>query len=580
MKAGPHSAGIPRVAPPLIGETQPDAAALAQQRTVERLELLTEVTSQLLATDKPQAIVESLCRKVMKHLDCHAFFNFLLDEKTQRLRLNACAGVPPEAVREIQWLDVGVAVCGCVARDGCRIVAEDIQNTSDARTGLVKSFGIQAYACHPILNQGRVIGTLSFGSRSRPSFGPDDLSLMKAVTDQVAIAMQRLRLLESLEQRAAEAQAANVAKSQFLANISHELRTPLGAMLGMTEAALEESVPEGVRKMLQTAKDSGAVLLDLVSEILDFSRIEEGTFQLESAPFILRSFLDSACKPLAIRAGMKGLEFSCNVADDVPNRLVGDAARLRKILANLVGNAIKFTSRGRVAVRVGLRTKDQREAFLEFSVSDTGIGIAVEDQERIFAPFTQVDASMSRRYGGTGLGLAIVATLVQAMGGRTSVRSEPGRGSKFLFTVRLALDAELPPSPAVEKPAVDDVPARLLRLLVVEDTPANQKILCRILGKRGHTTELASNGREAVDLARKGRFDAILMDVQMPVLDGFGATAEIRELERDGPRTPIIAVTAHAMPGDRERCLAAGMDAYLSKPIDSQNLLELVEKLA
>lgn len=711
----------------LMDVTRSKEDEVALQRSVHRLELLSDVSAQLLASDRPQEIVESLCRKVMAHLDCHVFFNFLVDRDTGRLRLNACAGILPEAAEKIEWLDNDVTICACVATAGCRIVAENIAATPDPRTDMVRSFGVQAYACHPLLNQGRVIGTLSFGTRTRPAFAEDELALMKAVADQVAIAMERIRLLQRVEKKAAEAQAANVAKSQFLANISHELRTPMNAILGMTELALGERLSPTACDYLQTARESAGVLLELLNEILDFSRMESGRFELESAPFRLRELLDQTLKTLGIRAYEKGLELVCDVSQEVPDRLVGDSLRLRQILVNLIGNAIKFTRQGEVVVRVSAASQTPEQTCLQFSISDTGIGISPEHQEKIFAPFTQVDASTTRRFGGTGLGLSIVANLVQLMDGRISVESQLGLGSTFSFTavfpipqgpaeepeeqspvrdellrgvpvlvvddnptsrrileqilasrsmrpelvsdVPMALtkiheaaasgrrfpvilaDAMIPgidgftlaswiknnpdlvgatvlmlssaerpilaqraaeldvicvdkpisqadllraihralsgvagpePGPG-ESPAACEAapPVRPLRVLLAEDTPANQKLIVRLLAKHGHTVEVAANGEEAVQRAEREPFDLVLMDVQMPLMDGFDATKAIRALpDPDKARLPIVAMTAHAMKGDRERCLEAGMDAYVAKPIDTRELFRTIENIA
>ena len=554
-----------------------------RKQAEHRTELLSEVTAQLLASDHPQEIVDSLCRKVMEHLECHAFFNFLVDREAGRLHLNACAGIPDQTTREIEWLDFGEAVCGCAARDGCRIVAENIQNTPDPRTDLVRSFGIQAYACHPLLDHGKVIGTLSFGSRTKTAFAEDELALMKAVANHVSIAIERVRLLESLEEHARTAEAANAAKSQFLAKMSHELRTPMNAILGMIDVALPKATDPMVLDCLQTARGSADLLMTLLNDLLDSAKIESGKLELESAPFSVRKMLDQITRVLAIRASEKGLSFCCRIPDETPEAVMGDRTRLQQVLLNLAGNAIKFTEQG--DVEIVLRTVSQDgQTQLEFVVRDTGIGIPASGLERLFQPFTQVDVSMARRFGGTGLGLSISQHLVELMGGTISVESEIGKGSTFRFTVCLPLADEAPVD--FEAPAA--APARTcdsLRILLAEDNPANQKLATYVLQERGHRVDVAGNGQEAVLRCTGDRYDVVLMDVQMPGMNGLEATAAIRAREEGGNGTsaahvPIIAMTAHAMKGDRERCLAAGMDGYLSKPINAQEMIVMVESLA
>jgi PAS domain S-box-containing protein len=556
-----------------------------QKKAVERLKLLSEVAYQLLAGDQPQQIVESLCRQVMEHLGCHVFFNYLADDETKRLRLNAYAGIPKKEARRIEWLELGAAVCGCVALEGRRIVAEHIQNTTDPRADMVRSFGIQAYACHPLMNQDRVIGTLSFGSKTKTAFSDDELAVMKTVTDHVAIAMQRIRLLESLERHASAAEAANRAKSQFFANISHDLRTPMNAILGMTELALGEAKEPSIRDYLETAKESANVLLELLNEVLDLSRMETGKFQLESTPFNLRATLDQTLKILEMRAHEKGLQLACAVADDVPDGLVGDPLRLRQVLMNLVGNAVKFTQRGEINVRIEVLSRSSEDVQLKFLVEDTGIGISTEDQDRIFIPFTQAETSTSRIYGGTGLGLTIASNLVELMGGRIWVESNLGQGSKFHFTIRLGIataPVSSPEQPPCESLFMEHLPAAVkpLHILLAEDNPASQKLVVYILNKRGHRVEVARNGREAVEQVEREDLDAVLMDIHMSVMDGFEATSAIRALPDPAKaRLPIIAMTASAMKGDQERCLAAGMDAYVSKPMSANDLITIVERL-
>ncbi|QDV17516.1 Signal transduction histidine-protein kinase BarA [Gimesia panareensis] len=550
----------------------------------------------------------------------------------------------------------------------------------------------------------------------------------------------RRRREEELSKARDEAEQATRTQSEFLANVSHELRTPMNAILGMLELTLQEDLTPLKRDYLQTAKDSADSLLLLVNDILDFSRLEAGRFELEPVPFNLRDLLDEAVKTLSLRACEKGLELICRIDRRVPGRVIGDPVRLRQILTNLAGNAIKFTEQGEVVVNVKLVDQfdsiisdgtDSTQArfgslpgeqvMLDFSVTDTGIGIAPEDQERIFAPFAQADASTTRHYSGTGLGLAICHELIGLMKGEMYLESTLGQGSCFSFqiacsvadpdetdTVRersrvselkdlpvlvvddnqtnrvileemltnwsmsptpvdsaqealeklsstrrddtgyplVIVDALMPEtdgfmlleqakdeglldtatilmlssadhqifgdrcrdleiSAFLEKPIsqsdlLDAIMTALkgpqleqngvvqisetkqsLRVLIAEDTPANQKVITAILKKRGHQCVIANNGREAVDWVRNDTFDAVLMDVQMPTMDGLQATKMIREYEQEAEiHVPIIAMTAYAMRGDRDKCISAGMDNYISKPIDAPKLIRLLERLA
>ena len=386
------------------------------------------------------------------------------------------------------------------------------------------------------------------------------------------------------------AERANLAKSQFLTNISHELRTPMTAIIGMTDLALTEDLSPQVREYLAAVGTNAHLLLELLNEILDLSKLEAGKLALESAPFLLRQIVDELSQTFDYRAGQKGLKFSSSVSPSVPDRLVGDSLRLRQVLINLLNNAVKFTDHGRITLQVDVESADDREAWVRFAVADTGIGISLADQERVFAPFTQVDATSARVHAGTGLGLAIASELIRAMNGFRSLRSEVGRGSTFSFTLPLPVESKklvdifskrpaarersAPPGLLMQGPA-----SSRLRVLLAEDTPTNQLLVVHALSKRGHEVEVARDGRAAVDLARRNSYDLILMDLQMPGMDGFEATAAIRELP-GLDRTPIIALTAHTMVGDRERCLAAGMEGYLPKPLDLEELIEAVEGTA
>ena len=371
----------------------------------------------------------------------------------------------------------------------------------------------------------------------------------------------RKRAEESLAAAKAAAEAANAAKSLFLANMSHELRTPMNAILGMIDVALPKAIDPTVRDCLQTAKESADLLLTLLNDLLDSAKIESGKLELESAPFSLRRMLDRTARVLAVRASEKGLAFYCRMPDTTPDAVIGDQMRLQQVLLNLAGNAIKFTERGDVEISVRALSHAD-EACLEFAVRDTGIGLSPDDLERLFQPFTQADVSMSRRFGGTGLGLSISKSLVRLMGGSISVASELGKGSTFRFTVRLPLANELP-SDLEASAAILPAACPPLRILLVEDNPANQKLASYILQDRGHQVAVAGDGREAIRLAGQNHYDVILMDVQMPGMNGLEATAAIRGKEQPGNRVPIIAMTAHAMEGDRQRPVAGRNGCYL-----------------
>lgn len=386
------------------------------------------------------------------------------------------------------------------------------------------------------------------------------------------------------------AEAANLAKSQFLANMSHEIRTPMNGVLGMTELLLQTKLTEKQKKFAESSYRSAESLLNVINDILDFSKIEAGKLELDMIPFDLVKTVEDGVELLSEQARKKGISLELHLEENVPVQVEGDPGRLRQVLVNLVGNAVKFTEQGSVSIRVSTIDNGRESASVSVEVRDTGIGISADALKQIFDCFSQGDGSTTRKFGGTGLGLTIAKQLVEMMGGGLSVESEQGKGSVFRITVPLRrlsditvsdIDSVVEPYKAVQEPEFPGGEAVKLRgrILLAEDNRVNQEVCAEIISHLGYRVDIVSNGQEAVAARGRNYYDLILMDFQMPVMDGIEATRRIRVLDREkGMHSTIVALTARAMDGDREQCLEMGMDDYLSKPFSMEAMREVLNR--
>jgi PAS domain S-box-containing protein len=726
------------------------------QNTLRRLELLTSLAGDLLTMTDPQKFVKELCTRVMEQLDCHVFFNFIVDDKDVRLHLNSYAGITDEEARRIEWLEYGVAVCGCAARDGCRIVTENILTVPDPRTELVKSYGIRAYACHPLqVSGGNVIGTLSFGTRTRDTFCDDDLSLMKAVADQVTGAMIRVQTQQMLQQKnndllAANAQLnevlndqersrlsllsiledekqarkeiadseekfrsimensadaifitdqsgkyiytnkavtdmlgftpdemmsktiidmapkerineyldhfksvlntgkgfgeieflkkdgtyvptdlnavilpdgmvygssrdiseriktakelelyrenlellvterteelitaiekaeeANVSKSRFLANMSHEIRTPLNAVLGFSQLMLRDPViSEKQKERLAIINRSGENLLLLINDILEISKIEAGKITINSSVFNLDTLLSDIESMFRTKIEAKKLTFILEKSEDTPQYINTDETKLRQILINLIGNAVKFTHEGGISARV--KTVQNEKVFLMIEVEDSGTGIEKNDLKRLFKVFEQT--AEGSKMGGTGLGLALSRHFAQLLGGDITATSEVNKGSIFSLKINILTAEDADIKKTMKKIYITGLKPgqKQFKLLVVDDKLENRLFLSELLQEFGFDVMDAADGKESIIRFKEFKPDLVFMDINMPVMNGNEAIEQIRNIDKN-KNVPIVAVTASVFEEDRQKILKTGINGYIRKPFKDYEIFDIIK---
>lgn len=551
------------------------AEAEAQARS-DHFQLLFETTRDLLSTDRPLTLVDNLFAKLQPLVGLDVYINYLVDEEQQMLNLAFSGGIPADVVAHIKWLEIGCAVCGMVAKERQQIVQSDVQNSTDPKTALIRALGLSAYSCQPLIAQGKLFGTLGFGSRTRTAFSTAETKLFQALCDQIAIALDRSALVASLQQQAEDLRQLNRLKDEFLAALSHELRTPLNPILGWTMMMRSRQLsPQKVSEALAIVERNIRQQISLVDDLLDVASSFQGKLNLHLQPVDLGQAVDRAISTLTFAAEAKNLTIDRLGLPAL--HLLGDRDRLQQVCWNLISNAIKFTpAGGRVTVELlELSTKEA-----QIRISDNGIGIDRQFLPYVFDYFRQADGSVTRAYGGLGLGLPLVRHLIELHGGTVTADS-PGVGTGSTFVVTIPIRSI---TTALVAPADGAVPLQIpsshskLQILLVDDDPDDLELLRYVLQEDGSIVTAVASPLAALDRLHERMPDLLVSDIFMPEMNGYELLDRIRNLP-NGDRLPVMALTASDRPEDREAALSAGFNAYIAKPVDPIQLLSSLAQL-
>ncbi|WP_306606322.1 ATP-binding protein [Azonexus sp.] len=553
--------------------TEQRLQALRLKRQLAALRALNEIAT-VNGLDPRETLRQALLL-ASRHLHLEYGIISYIDQSSSTYRIEVQVS-PDNTLHDRQEFPLGSTFCSTIVERDSLFMLVNAADSEYRDHPCFKEFQLASYLGAPIRIDGSLYGTINFSSHTGRDhdFDPSDIEFIQLLARWAGGFLERMRALEQLDKARQAAEAASVAKGSFLANMSHEIRTPMNGVIGMAELLLTTPLTAEQRDFAETIRHSADSLLSLINDVLDFSKVEAGKLHLECISFSPADVLHDTIALLRHAASLKPLTLNGEIAPDVPQQVIGDPSRLRQVLINLVGNAVKFTEAGSVCIEFSSQpiAGSDRSTWLCIRVSDTGIGMAPDVLAGLFSPFFQGDASTTRQFGGTGLGLSICKRLTELMGGKISVESTPGCGSVFQIELPVGIDNCASAETSINESALT-LPEGT-QVLLVEDNLVNQKVAAALLNKLGCVHVIADNGAEALRLLGEQQFDVVLMDCQMPVMDGFEATRRLRAGQAgDAMRTvPVIAMTANAMQGDREECLACGMDDYLAKPVNNATL--------